>query len=181
MVFIWRSRRRRDYPVDEYGRPYDPYAGGPYGGRRYGRRRGYGYGGGGGGSCLRDMFLLEGGCCLAEAIGCGPSLVLIAPSALRRRPHGEVTDGSTSRPVGFLLNLISAYKRDISAHRAPTCRFSPTCSTYAAEALQQHGLLRGLRLTIGRLLRCRPGGRRGDDPVPPASSAGRCACGSATP
>ncbi|MBY8974370.1 membrane protein insertion efficiency factor YidD [Rhodobacteraceae bacterium NNCM2] len=47
------------------------------------------------------------------------------------------------------------------------CRFQPTCSEYALDALEQHGALRGGWLTIRRILRCRPGGGHGYDPVPP--------------
>ena len=63
--------------------------------------------------------------------------------------------------------MIAAYQRDISAHRPGRCRYTPTCSHYAAEALQAHGLWRGLWLAARRLLRCRPGATGGDDPVPP--------------
>ncbi|MEM7745957.1 MAG: membrane protein insertion efficiency factor YidD [Pseudomonadota bacterium] len=47
------------------------------------------------------------------------------------------------------------------------CRFLPTCSEYALEALQRHGPVRGLALTFRRIGRCRPGGGSGYDPVPP--------------
>ncbi|WP_197675966.1 membrane protein insertion efficiency factor YidD [Micromonospora auratinigra] len=54
----------------------------------------------------------------------------------------------------------------VSARRAAPCRrFSPTCSAYAVESVQRHGVLMGLRLAAGRLLRCRPFGARGADPV----------------
>lgn len=46
------------------------------------------------------------------------------------------------------------------------CRFSPTCSAYAMEALERHGVCRGVALTTGRLCRCHPWGGSGDDPVP---------------
>jgi putative membrane protein insertion efficiency factor len=49
---------------------------------------------------------------------------------------------------------------------ASCCRYSPTCSCYAIEAFRAHGLLRGLVLTMGRLLRCHPWGGAGYDPVP---------------
>lgn len=48
----------------------------------------------------------------------------------------------------------------------PSCRFTPTCSAYALEALQRHGPFKGSYLTIRRLLRCHPWGGSGYDPVP---------------
>ncbi|MEK7269474.1 MAG: membrane protein insertion efficiency factor YidD [Planctomycetota bacterium] len=46
------------------------------------------------------------------------------------------------------------------------CRFTPSCSDYALEAIRRHGVLRGIRLATGRVFRCRPGSGFGDDPVP---------------
>lgn len=166
MVFIggWRSGRRGYGPPGGYGRGYG--------------RRGYG----GGGSCMRDMCLVESGCCLAEAIGCGPQLTLVAPSLLRRSARVAQSarsaqsaqsgaDGSAASMSGwlsaFLLAAIRLYQQEISPRRRPCCRFSPTCSHYAAQALQSHGLRRGLWLAGRRLLRCRPGAAGGSDPVPP--------------
>ena len=66
----------------------------------------------------------------------------------------------------FLL-LIRFYQRAISPHFAPCCRFRPTCSAYAYEAIQKYGVLRGGRMAFKRLMRCRPF-YEGDvyDPVP---------------
>jgi len=156
MVFIWRSGggRRRGYGpgFGGYGRGYGPAYG-----------RGYG---GGGGSCLRDLFLLDAGCCLAEMIGCGNNLFLVAPSTFR---HVHA-DGSAShgRLVDRMIAAIRVYQREISPKRAPVCHFTPSCSAYAVEALQRHGARRGTWLTVRRLIRCRPGAGRGADPVPAA-------------
>ena len=60
------------------------------------------------------------------------------------------------------------YQRWISPGLPPTCRFHPTCSAYAVEALTLHGVLRGCWLTLRRLLRCGPWHPGGLDPVPPA-------------
>jgi putative membrane protein insertion efficiency factor len=68
------------------------------------------------------------------------------------------------------LGAIAAYRRLVSplllAIAGPACRFEPTCSEYARQALATHGLRRGLYLTLRRLLRCRPLGGWGYDPVP---------------
>lgn len=61
--------------------------------------------------------------------------------------------------------LVRAY-RYLSANRPSPCRFDPSCSTYALEALERHGAARGAWLTIRRLTRCHPWGGAGADPVP---------------
>ncbi len=66
----------------------------------------------------------------------------------------------------LLLLLIGIYKRVVSPLLPTACRFTPTCSQYAAEAIRRHGSLKGMRLSIARLSRCRPFGGGGDDPVP---------------
>ena len=71
------------------------------------------------------------------------------------------------------LAALSAYKRWISPLLPGACRFTPTCSEYAAEAVRLHGVARGLWLAAGRLLRCRPFARAGYDPVPPIRVRGR--------
>ena len=65
----------------------------------------------------------------------------------------------------FIL-LIKFYQYVVSPLLGPKCRFTPTCSQYAVEALKKHGLLKGGWLTIKRISRCRPGGGSGYDPVP---------------
>lgn len=66
----------------------------------------------------------------------------------------------------LLLLLIVGYKRLISPLLPVACRFTPTCSEYAAEAIRRHGAMRGTGLAIRRLSRCRPFGGGGEDPVP---------------
>jgi len=63
---------------------------------------------------------------------------------------------------------IRAYQRFLSPWKPPTCRFRPTCSAYAHEAILRHGILKGALLGTWRILRCQPFGREGHDPVPPA-------------
>lgn len=70
----------------------------------------------------------------------------------------------------ILLALIRVYQLWISPLTPPTCRFQPSCSAYAAEALARHGLLRGSALSFWRILRCNPWGGHGFDPVPPIHS-----------
>ncbi|MBI5887952.1 MAG: membrane protein insertion efficiency factor YidD [Deltaproteobacteria bacterium] len=64
--------------------------------------------------------------------------------------------------------LIRLYKSLISPFLPPACRFHPSCSCYAEEAIESYGVLRGIFLTMGRLLRCHPFHPGGFDPVPPA-------------
>jgi len=62
--------------------------------------------------------------------------------------------------------LIRAYQYAVSPFLAPSCRFYPSCSTYALEAVERHGSLRGAWLAVKRLLRCHPWHPGGCDPVP---------------
>ncbi|MEH6408608.1 MAG: membrane protein insertion efficiency factor YidD [Leeuwenhoekiella sp.] len=70
----------------------------------------------------------------------------------------------------FVL-LIRIYQRLISPLLPSSCRYSPTCSQYSVEALQQHGLFRGSWLAIKRIASCNPWGGSGYDPVPPATKS----------
>ncbi len=63
------------------------------------------------------------------------------------------------------LALIRWYQQIISPNLGTRCRFAPSCSHYAADAIELHGLPRGIALAARRLLRCRPGGGSGFDPV----------------
>jgi putative membrane protein insertion efficiency factor len=65
-----------------------------------------------------------------------------------------------------LLLMIRGYQRGISPFLPPACRYTPTCSEYAAEAIRRHGSARGGWLAARRLLRCHPWGGSGYDPVP---------------
>ena len=70
--------------------------------------------------------------------------------------------------IAFLQAPVHVYRYAISPLLATNCRFQPTCSAYALEALGRHGPVRGVLLTLRRLAKCRPGGASGLDPVPPA-------------
>ncbi len=63
------------------------------------------------------------------------------------------------------LALITFYRRAISPMTPPSCRFTPSCSEYAYEAIEKYGILKGGRLAIWRILRCNPWGGSGYDPV----------------
>jgi putative membrane protein insertion efficiency factor len=80
-------------------------------------------------------------------------------------PTSRAQERAPSAGARITLVLLRVYQGARSGRVSP-CRFTPTCSQYAAEAVHRHGARRGLRLTIGRLGRCRPGGPFGLDPVP---------------
>jgi len=65
-----------------------------------------------------------------------------------------------------LLRLIRGYQRRVSPSLGPLCRYQPTCSNYAYEAIERYGSLKGAWLALTRLVRCTPFGRGGWDPVP---------------
>jgi hypothetical protein len=65
-----------------------------------------------------------------------------------------------------LVGLIRVYQRFISPLLPPSCRFQPTCSSYAATAIERHGVVRGGWLALKRIGRCHPWSRGGYDPVP---------------
>ena len=69
-------------------------------------------------------------------------------------------------PRRALMGLVSAYRLLFKAWLGSACRFEPSCSAYALQALQLHGAARGSLLTAGRLLRCHPYCQGGCDPVP---------------
>ncbi len=67
----------------------------------------------------------------------------------------------------LIIGAIHVYRGVVSPHLPGMCRFTPSCSVYAEEAILQHGVLRGTLLAGRRLLKCRPFGASGPDPVPP--------------
>ena len=76
------------------------------------------------------------------------------------------------RPAASALRLaIKAYRLTVSPWLGVNCRFEPSCSVYAMEAIERHGALRGAWLALRRLARCHPWGGSGWDPVPQAECA----------
>ncbi|MEE1161503.1 MAG: membrane protein insertion efficiency factor YidD [Acutalibacteraceae bacterium] len=66
----------------------------------------------------------------------------------------------------LLISLIKFYQKNISPRKISCCRFTPTCSAYAIEAIQKRGAIVGTALSIWRILRCNPLCKGGYDPVP---------------
>ncbi|RPA64730.1 membrane protein insertion efficiency factor YidD [Gordonia oryzae] len=96
-----------------------------------------------------------------ETFPYSPSPTVIEDSRLtrvRRRIH--------MFPRRGLIFVIELYRTWVSPMRLPTCRFEPTCSAYAVEALTQHGFFHGGALAVIRLLKCGPWHKPGYDPVP---------------
>lgn len=88
-----------------------------------------------------------------------------------RAPRDErPADPRPSLFARVLLVPVNFYRKWISPVLPPSCRFEPSCSAYAVEALTTHGALRGTWLTVRRLLRCGPWHPGGFDPVPPRSA-----------
>ena len=65
-----------------------------------------------------------------------------------------------------LIATVRFYRKHLSRSYPPKCRFAPTCSVYAIEALEKYGAFKGSYLSIWRILRCNPFGKSGYDPVP---------------
>ena len=88
-----------------------------------------------------------------------------------RKPRAVVKMGKIAQIV--VLQLLRAYKWAISPMFLPACRYVPTCSEYAMEAVDRYGVLRGGWMTLWRLLRCHPFVKGGYDPVVKTPSSGQ--------
>jgi len=78
----------------------------------------------------------------------------------------RVLETLRTAPRVALISLLRGYKFAISPLFPPSCRYVPSCSEYAIEAIDRHGVIRGSALALWRLLRCNPFVRGGFDPVP---------------
>lgn len=88
---------------------------------------------------------------------------------MTREPDVRAAVGA-ARPSGaawLLMLLVSGYQRWVSSLLMPRCRFAPSCSAYALQALAEHGAVRGSWLAVRRIGRCHPFHPGGYDPVPP--------------
>jgi uncharacterized protein len=90
-----------------------------------------------------------------------------ALDARQVRPLRPVDERVSAR---IALFAVRAYQVTLSPFVGGACRFTPTCSAYATEAIRTHGAARGLWLALKRLARCHPWGGVGHDPVPPSES-----------
>ncbi|MBV9321413.1 MAG: membrane protein insertion efficiency factor YidD [Mycobacterium sp.] len=80
--------------------------------------------------------------------------------------RGNVVNDASRAAARGLIFLIQLYRHMVSPLRLPTCRFMPTCSQYAVEALTEYGLIRGSWLAAIRLAKCGPWHQGGWDPIP---------------
>jgi len=86
----------------------------------------------------------------------------------RRKRNGRRSSGISRALARGLMVLVRVYQMGVSPWLAPRCRYTPTCSAYALEALDRHGPWRGGWYALRRLARCHPWGGFGFDPVPDA-------------
>ena len=82
-----------------------------------------------------------------------------------RAGHDRPPDAGIAARAALII--LRGYKLVLSPLFTGSCRFTPSCSTYMADAIREHGALRGVGSVLRRLLRCHPFGRHGFDPVPP--------------
>ena len=80
--------------------------------------------------------------------------------------NSSSAQGTKSIACKIAIFFINFYRFAISPHLAGCCRFEPTCSAYGLQAFQKYGFFKAFKLTAKRLMRCRPGGPHGYDPVP---------------
>ena len=91
----------------------------------------------------------------------GPALLTVLARAARARAVDPHTVRPRSPAARLASRVVRSYQLNVSAHRAPVCNLSPSCSRYGLQVLAEHGLLRGLRLIRARLAACRAAGLRG--------------------
>ena len=98
--------------------------------------------------------------------GCCRKPFVDSPDRAAVTPANDATRRSLTGPQCLALVLLWAYKTAVSPMLASGCKFHPTCSAYAREAIERHGFARGSWMALKRLLRCRPFAPGGIDPVP---------------
>jgi len=87
------------------------------------------------------------------------------PEQQPEQPPPQFDDQSETLPVKVALSMLRFYKTGISPLMPPSCRFQPTCSSYAVDAYTRYGVAKGTIMTAWRLFRCTPWGDRGYDPA----------------
>lgn len=124
------------------------------------------------GCCAGTLDTLTHPCCCGGVWTQAALLLAVPRPSLTAAGHGA--DPAAPVPGGRVASgmyrFVRHYRVAVSPTRPACCPYTPSCSTYAVKALHRHGALRGSRLILARLLRCRPGAarRRGSyDPVPP--------------
>ena len=110
--------------------------------------------------------MMRTGCSTPSLTSCGVTNV----GEFRVVPERRLTRWSRL-PQRWLAIAIEIYRRYVSPCLGRHCRFHPTCSSYAIEAMARHGVLKGCGLALRRILRCHPLHAGGYDPVPPATAA----------
>lgn len=100
------------------------------------------------------------------------SVLPLAAQRERSPRHLDKASGLSGAVAGGMVRLIRGYQRHLSPRKAaPTCRFTPSCSEYAAQAIERFGPYQGGWLALRRIGRCHPLNPGGYDPVPPLSPA----------
>ncbi|MFE9017907.1 membrane protein insertion efficiency factor YidD [Streptomyces sp. NPDC007808] len=124
------------------------------------------------GCCAATLDTLAHPCCCGGVGAQAAMLLAVLRPSLVTGGHGP--DPAAPPPGGrvaaAMYRSVRHYRVTVSPTRPACCPYIPSCSTYAVQALHRHGALRGGRLILGRLLRCRPGAavrRNFRDPVPP--------------
>ncbi|AIS02162.1 membrane protein insertion efficiency factor YidD [Streptomyces glaucescens] len=124
------------------------------------------------GCCAGALDTLTHPCCCGGAWTQAALLSAVLRPSLTAAGHGPDPAAPVpgGRAAAVLYRFVRHYRVAVSPATPACCPYTPSCSTYAVKALHRHGALRGSRLVLARLLRCRPGAarRRGAyDPVPP--------------
>lgn len=111
----------------------------------------------------------------ARAAACRPATHSSKCGSVTRQERGVggLVREARTVPVRGLVFVIELYRHMISPLRLPSCRFIPTCSRYAVDALRQYGLMRGSWLSVVRLAKCGPWHPGGWDPIPERYEYGR--------
>lgn len=95
----------------------------------------------------------------------GACIPAFAGMTIVRQSHDKYMKGPVRLPITIYQRVIRV-PMNMLLGKTNSCRFQPTCSQYVKEAINKHGIIKGLFLGMGRMLRCHPFGRFGYDPVP---------------